>query len=144
LSVRENLTIASRTRGDAGTWSLGRVYDQFPILKERSNLKGNLLSGGEQQMLAICRALMTNPKLLMMDEPSEGLAPVIVRELSSIIGNLKESGLSLLLVEQNVSLALNLADYVYVVSKGKIVYESTPDELQRNEEVQHRHLGVAK
>ena len=146
LSVKENLTMAARNPGKPKTeaWTLDRVYSLFPILRERANLKGTLLSGGEQQMLTICRALMTNPDLLLMDEPSEGLAPIIVKEIGRIIGQLKSSGLSILLVEQNLSMALTLADYAYVVSKGTIVYESTPEELGKNKKVMNTYLGVSK
>ena len=108
LSVKENLIMAARTQGRPGEWTLDKVYERFPILKARSNLKGNLLSGGEQQMLATGRGLMTNPDLLLMDEPSEGLAPLVVREIRSIIAKLKEVGLSILLVEQNLPMALGV------------------------------------
>ena len=144
LSVRENLTMSARDTGKPGAWSLDRVYSLFPLLKERANLRGTLLSGGEQQMLTICRALMTNPDLLLLDEPSEGLAPIIVREVSRIISQLKESGFSILLVEQNLPMALALADYIYVISKGTIVHESTPEELEKDEEVKNTYLGVSK
>ena len=140
LSVRENLTMAARTRTRNGGWSLESVYAQFPILKDRATLKGNLLSGGEQQMLAIGRALMTNPDLLLMDEPSEGLAPKIVRTIGSIIGRLKEEGLSMLLVEQNLPMALRVADHAFIISKGEIVYESTPHELETNEDIKAKYL----
>jgi branched-chain amino acid transport system ATP-binding protein len=140
LSVKENLTMAARMRGKADGWSLDLVYTHFPLLKERENLKGSLLSGGEQQMLAIGRALMTNPDLLLMDEPSEGLAPLIVRNIGSIIKKLKEEGLSILLVEQNLPMALRVADYAYIISKGIIVYESTPHELEANEEIKAKYL----
>ena len=143
LSVEENLTVASRSASKDKGWTLDRVYSVFPILRERANYKGNLLSGGEQQMLCIARALMTNPDLLLMDEPSEGLAPIVVQEVGRIIGQLKQSGFSILLVEQNLAMALGLADYVYIISKGLIVYESTPQELKANEEVKARYLGVA-
>jgi len=143
LSVEENLTMAARGGGKPGTWTLDRVYSLFPILRARTKCKGNLLSGGEQQMLTIARALMTNPELLLMDEPSEGLAPIIVQEISQIIGQLKESGFSILLVEQNLPMALRLADYVYIVSKGAIVYQSTAEELSDNEEVKAKYLGAA-
>jgi branched-chain amino acid transport system ATP-binding protein len=142
LSVKENLTMAARGRGKAEAWSLDKVYSLFPVLKERANLRGNLISGGEQQMLTIGRALMTNPDLLLMDEPSEGLAPLIVQQLGNTINQLHKSGLSILLVEQNVHLALSVADYVYIVSKGMIVYESTPDGLKDNEEAQVTYLAV--
>jgi branched-chain amino acid transport system ATP-binding protein len=140
LSVKENLTMAARKKGRPGEWTLDKVYSQFPILEERSNLKGNLLSGGEQQMLAICRGLMTNPDLLLMDEPSEGLAPTIVREIGSIISHLKTKDLSILLVEQNLPMALGVSDYAFIISKGKIVYESSPNELEENEEIKVKYL----
>jgi branched-chain amino acid transport system ATP-binding protein len=140
LSAKENLTMAARAKGKASEWSLDRVYGHFPLLKERENLKGNLLSGGEQQMLAIGRALMTNPTLLLMDEPSEGLAPLIVRDIGSIIRQLKNEGFSILLVEQNLPMALGVADYAFIISKGKIVYESSADELEANEEVKAKYL----
>ncbi len=142
LSVEENLTMAARTREKAEAWSLDRVYPLFPILKERAKYKGNLLSGGEQQMLTIARALMTNPDLLLMDEPSEGLAPLIVQEVGRIISELKQSGFSILLVEQNLPMALGVADYVYLISNGAIVYQSTPKELRDNEEAKAKYLGV--
>ena len=141
LSVKENLTMAARNGSKDEAWTLDRVYSLFPILKERAKLYANLLSGGEQQMLSIGRALMTNPELLLMDEPSEGLAPLIVREISRVIDQLRGS-LSVLLAEQNLQMALGLADYVYVISKGTVIYESTPQELRNNEEVKSKHLGV--
>ena len=142
LSVEENLTIGERSGKNAGGWSLERVYSLFPRLKERARNKGNLLSGGEQQMLCIGRALLTNPELLLMDEPSEGLAPMIVREIGELVLKLKSDGLSVLLVEQNLSLALGVCDYVYVMSKGEIVYQSTPDELKNDKQKQNKYLGV--
>lgn len=142
LSVEENLTMAARGMRKSEGWSLDKVYSLFPILKERANYRGNLLSGGEQQMLAIGRALMTNPDLLLMDEPSEGLAPKILREIGHIISQLKEYGFSILLVEQSLPMALSLSDYVYILSKGQIVYQSTPEELRDNEEMKTKYLGA--
>ncbi len=139
LSVTENLLLGAR----AGAWTDGRVYDMFPRLKERAAQGGGTLSGGEQEMLAIGRALMTNARLLLLDEPSEGLAPLIVREIGRTFVRLKEEGLSILLVEQNVPLALRVADRVYVMSKGQIVYHGTPNELDANEEVKRRFLGIS-
>jgi branched-chain amino acid transport system ATP-binding protein len=143
LSVKENLTMAARGAGKADSWSLDEVYSLFPILKERSGCRGTLLSGGEQQMLAIGRALMTNPRLILMDEPSEGLAPLIVKEVGKIIYQLKGKGFSILLVEQNLPMALKVADYLYILSNGRIVYESTPDRLRSNDEVKAKYIGVA-
>jgi branched-chain amino acid transport system ATP-binding protein len=143
LSVYENLVMAARGGDQEGDWNLERVYNLFPILEKRAKFKGTLLSGGEQQMLTIARALMTNPSLLLMDEPSEGLAPLIVQEIEATISHLKKSRMSILLVEQNLYMALDLADYVYILSKGVIEYGSTPDELEANEEVKKTCLGVS-
>ena len=143
LTVTENLTMAARGAGKADSWSLAEVYALFPILRERSSCRGTLLSGGEQQMLAIGRALMTNPQLLLMDEPSEGLAPLIVREVGKIIYQLKKRRFSILLVEQNLAMALKVADYLYIMSNGKIVYDSTPEQLRSNDEIKAKYIGVA-
>ena len=143
LTVEENLTMSARNTGKSEAWSLERIYSLFPILKERAIYKGIHLSGGEQQMLTIGRALMTNPDLLLMDEPSEGLAPMIVREIGRIISQLKQYGFSILLVEQNLPMALSVSDYIYILSKGQIVYQSAPEELRHNEEVKAKHLGAA-
>jgi branched-chain amino acid transport system ATP-binding protein len=140
LSVRENLEVARR---GTGRWSLEQVYALFPRLQERAANRANKLSGGEQQMLAIGRALMSNPELLLLDEPTEGLAPLLVREVGRVIAELKRSGLSILLVEQNLALALSVADRVHVLSRGQIVHTGTPGELMGNEDVKTRYLGVA-
>jgi len=142
LSVEENLIMAARGGGKSGAWNLDKIYSFFPILKERAENRGNLLSGGEQQTLSIARALMTNADLLIMDEPSEGLAPLVLQKIGDITMRLKEDGFSILLVEQNLPMALKLADYVYIISKGVIVYESKPEELRNNEEVKAEYLGV--
>lgn len=141
LSVKENLEIVARASKREGAWGLDRIYEQFPILKERAGLSGNLLSGGEQQMLAIARALMSSPELLIMDEPSEGLAPMVVAQVGNIICELKGE-LTVFLAEQNFNMALNAADYVYVVSKGAVAWEGLPDDLRDNEEVKQKCLGV--
>jgi branched-chain amino acid transport system ATP-binding protein len=141
LSVEENLLVAQRSIDRHG-WSLDRVYALFPRLLERRNQRAKTLSGGEQQMLAIARGLMTNPDCLLMDEPSEGLAPIIIQGVWEAIGKLKEEGLSILLVEQNASLALKLVDYVHVMSKGQVVYSARPEELRANDEIKSTYLGI--
>ena len=141
LSVEENLRVAERNP-ERHSWNLGRVYGLFPRLRERHKQRAKTLSGGEQQMLAIGRALMTNPDCLIMDEPSEGLAPIIIQGVWEAIGRLKEEGLSILLVEQNASLALKLVDFVHVMSKGQVVYSARPEELVANEEIKARFLGI--
>ena len=139
LTVSENLTLGARP----GEWTLERIYTLFPRLGERALQPGGTLSGGEQQMLAIGRALMTNGRMLVLDEPSEGLAPIIVREIGRIVRGLKGGKLSILLVEQNYHLALQVADRVYVMNKGQIVWEGTPAGLEAAEDVKRRYLGVA-
>jgi branched-chain amino acid transport system ATP-binding protein len=141
LSVEENLTVARR-EGSGRHYTLERIYEIFPRLAERRRQRARTLSGGEQQMLAIGRGLMTNPDCLIMDEPSEGLAPLVIQHLWEIIGRLREEGLSILLVEQNAALALKLVDYVHVISKGKVVHSSGPQELWANEEVKSAYLGL--
>ena len=141
LTVQENIMLAARSPANGG-WTLARVLETFPPLAQRLKNRGSQLSGGEQQMLAIARALMTNPALLLLDEPSEGLAPLIVREIGRIVRQLRDEGLSILMVEQNLALALEVADRVYVMSKGRIVFGGTPGELGEQEEVRHRYLGV--
>jgi branched-chain amino acid transport system ATP-binding protein len=141
LTVRENLTFAARNAQNNG-WTLDRLLPLFPNLRDRMRNYGRQLSGGEQQMLAIARALMTNPKLLLLDEPSEGLAPLIVKEIGNIVKEVKKSGMSILLVEQNLSMALDVVDRVYVMSKGRIEYEGTPADLKTEKELMVQLLGV--
>ena len=141
LSVLENLRVGVRKQS-SGKWSEDRIFSLFPRLKERVHHKGNELSGGEQQMLAIARALMTNPNFLLMDEPTEGLAPLLVADIYETIKQLKEEGLSILLVEQNVPFALKITDYVHVLSKGAIVHSSPPDELWEREDIKTQYLGL--
>jgi branched-chain amino acid transport system ATP-binding protein len=139
LSVEENLKVAQAGNGG---WTLGRVYELFPRLEERRTQRAKTLSGGEQQMLAIARGLMTNPDCLIMDEPSEGLAPIIIQAVWQAVSKLKAQGLSILLVEQNAALALELVDHVHVMSKGRVVYSGTPQALWADDGVKSRYLGI--
>jgi branched-chain amino acid transport system ATP-binding protein len=140
LSVKECLQVSSRGRNHE--WSIDRILSLFPRLGERLRHLGSQLSGGEQQMLATGRALLGNPEVILMDEPTEGLAPVLVQDLGEIIRKLKGKGISIVLVEQDLAFALELADHVYIMSKGKMVYEAPPAELWANNEVKTRYLGV--
>ncbi len=143
LTVEENLTLGARAgSGAAEPWTLDRVYDLFSNLKERRRLRGGQLSGGEQQMLAVGRALLTNPRLLLMDEPSEGLAPVLVERMGQIIADLRGSGLSIFLVEQNYGLAVDSADRIYILSNGQVVWAGTAAELESSAQVRETHLGI--
>ena len=140
LTVRENLLVAFHKKSN--TWNLERVFDLFPRLKERPEQHAGSLSGGEQQMLAIGRALMGNPRVLLMDEPSEGLAPLIVAEVGRTIARLKAEGQSILLVEQNVKLAFSLADDAVILNTGRVAFAGTAAEVQANEALVTQHLGV--
>ncbi|ADI27015.1 ABC transporter ATP-binding protein [Geobacillus sp. C56-T3] len=136
LTVRENLMTTYRPV--EGGWTLENIYAMFPRLKERESSMGGDLSGGEQQMLSIGRALLTNPKVLLLDEPSEGLSPLMVREVAEIIRQLKQQGLTIFLVEQNLAMALELADFVYILNKGSVVFGGAPDELDAH--VKNKYL----
>lgn len=140
LTAEENLRIAFR--GGTGRWNLEKVYEVFPPLEKRKRSYGNELSGGEQQMLAIGRSLMTNPSLLLMDEPTEGLAPIYVEAVGKIIRDLQSSGLSILLVEQRAGFAIKYSDFIHIMSKGKIVHSATSEEIFNNTEVWERYLVV--
>ena len=141
LTVAENLEIAERKGSGGEQWDKQKVYDLFPALKEIDSRKGGHLSGGEQKMLAIGRALMTNPQFLLLDEPTEGLAPVLVKSLGERIQTLKEVGLTVLLAEQNVKFTLTLSDYGYIIDNGRICYQGPVDELIDNQEVK-RICGI--
>jgi len=142
LTVGDNLEISERSAGDDTTWTKDSVYDFFPALKHIDSRKASLLSGGEQQMLTIARALMLNPDFLLLDEPTEGLAPMIVEVLEERIGQLRDKGLTVLLAEQNQRVALKLSDRGYIIDNGVIRYHGSIDELKENEEVMKKYLLV--
>jgi len=141
LTVWENLDVASRGTGPGG-FTVERVFDLFPKLRELVDRQGGFLSGGEQQMLTIARTLMGNPELLLLDEPSEGLAPLVVEHLKEQIGRLKRDGLTILLAEQNVGFCLDLADRVYVLEKGQIRYHGGAREFREDESIRHQYLAL--
>ena len=143
LTVYENLVATASNRSQSeNPWNLDRVFDLFPRLPNRIHHMGNQLSGGEQQMLAIGRALMTNPKLLILDEATEGLAPLIRNEIWNCVGSLKSAGQSILLVDKNIDALTRIADRHYIIEKGKVVWKGTSSELQGDQDLQHRFLGV--
>ena len=140
LNVEENLVLAGLTAPKR--WPLDRIYEMFPRLRERRGSRGTDLSGGEQQMLAIARGLIRDPKILLLDEPFEGLAPIIVRDLLATCRTLAEAGQTILVVEQNISAAMTLADRIYILNNGHMVEELTAQSVRGQPEVLHRHLGV--
>ena len=145
LTVEETLTIAMRERPAGSTrpaWPIERAYDVFPRLRERRTQRSETLSGGEQQMLVTARALVSNPGLILLDEPTEGLSPRLVKELQGVLRTLHDDGVTLLIVEQRISFALALADRIYLMDKGKVALETTPDQLRGDTELRHRYLGV--
>ena len=143
LNVRENLVAtAANRRKDPTPWTIERIFSMFPQLEQRQTSMGNLLSGGEQQMLAIGRALMTNPKLLILDEATEGLAPLIRDEIWACLQRIRDDGVSILVVDKNVADLIKLANRHYVLEKGKVVWTGSSDELRSSEDVQHQYLGV--
>jgi branched-chain amino acid transport system ATP-binding protein len=145
LTVKENLDLGCWGRKDRGIQEdLGFIFALFPILKARANQQAETLSGGEQQMLAVARAILRRPKLLMLDEPSLGLAPLVAREVYNALLKISQAGTTILLVEQNAKLALSIATFGYIMETGRIVLEGTAEQLQENEDVQELYLGVGK
>jgi len=145
LPVRDNLGLPTSVLaggGPGGHWSLGRIYEMFPRLKERAGQMAGSLSGGEQSMLAFGRALMANPETILMDEPTEGLAPVIVAQIAEVVATLKASGVSILLVEQNAAFASRVADSIAILANGRIVWRGTPAQLEADDEVRRTWLGL--
>ncbi len=141
LTVAENLKLAQVTARKPG-WTLDHVYAKFPRLRERLTHKGDEISGGEKQMLAIARALVQDVSVLLLDEPTEGLAPLIVREVENVVREIKAAGITTLLVEQNLYSALAVADRCYIMAQGEIVFEGTPDDVRANDDVRRRYLHV--
>ena len=144
LSVRENLDVARKSPASPHTteWTVDRVYEIFPVLENLNNRKGGYLSGGEQQMLTVGRTLMGNPDLILLDEPSEGLAPLVVRDLATQIRRLKDEGITILLSEQNAKFAIALSDHAYILEKGQVRFAGTIEDLQENEEVRQQYLAL--
>ncbi|MDO8980427.1 MAG: ABC transporter ATP-binding protein [Afipia sp.] len=142
LTVTENLLLGEKSRGPAGRWSLREMFKLFPRLEERADVAGAVLSGGEQQMLTICRTLMGNPDLIMIDEPTEGLAPRMVELVGQLLRSIAERGVSILLVEQKLSIALEISHRLYVMGHGRIVFEGTPATLQAATAIKKEWLEV--
>jgi branched-chain amino acid transport system ATP-binding protein len=142
LTVRENLLLGMKNPRQPGRWTMEDVFRLFPPLGERAGQPGGTLSGGEQQMLTICRTLMGDPDLVMIDEPTEGLAPMLVRQVADLLVEIAGRGVAILLVEQKLTIALTISRRVYVMGHGRIVFEGTPDDLRRNEGVRKEWLEV--
>jgi branched-chain amino acid transport system ATP-binding protein len=142
LTVRQNLELGMKRARESGRWTMRDMFELFPLLEERADTPGGVLSGGEQQMLTICRTLMGDPDLIMVDEPTEGLAPQLVEQVAQLLQQLAARGIAILLVEQKLSIALDISHRIYVMGHGRIVFEGTPDDLRRNEAILREWLGV--
>ncbi len=142
LTLRQNLLLGQKSARQTGRWSLEDMYALFPNLRERADTPGGVLSGGEQQMLTMCRTLMGDPDLVMIDEPTEGLAPQLVETVAGLLSEMAGRGLSILLVEQKLTIALEISARVYVMGHGEVVYEGTPEELRANDSVRKEWLEV--
>lgn len=142
LTVRQNLILGMKSTKNAGRWSIEEMFELFPILGERADINGGVLSGGEQQMLCMCRTLMGDPDMIMIDEPTEGLAPKIVVQVASLLQEIADRGVAILLVEQKLSIALKISHRLYVMGHGSVVYEGTPDSLMKADDVRVEWLEV--
>jgi branched-chain amino acid transport system ATP-binding protein len=142
LTVRQNLQLGMKARSQKGRWSIDDMFGLFPVLRERANAPAGVMSGGEQQMLTLCRTLMGDPELVMIDEPTEGLAPKIVEQVARLFEEIRTRGVSILLVEQKLTIALKISKRLYVMGHGQIVFEGTPEELRANEPVRKEWLEV--
>ena len=142
LTVRQNLVLGMKSMASAGRWSIDEVFDMFPNLAERADVHGGVLSGGEQQMLCMCRTLMGDPDMIMIDEPTEGLAPKVVEQIASLLQEIASRGVSILLVEQKLTIALKISQRLYVMGHGKVVYEGTPESLLQAHDIRSEWLEV--
>jgi branched-chain amino acid transport system ATP-binding protein len=142
LTVRQNLLLGMKSRSHQGRWSLEDVFDRFAVLRERADAPAGVMSGGEQQMLTLCRTLMGDPELVMIDEPTEGLAPKIVEQVARLFEEIRRRGVAILLVEQKLTIALKISQRLYVMGHGQIVFEGTPEELRANDTVRREWLEV--
>ncbi len=142
LTVRQNLALGMKGRRESGRWSSAELFERFPSLAERADVSGGVLSGGEQQMLTLCRTLMGDPDLVMIDEPTEGLAPKVVEQVGSFLAEIQKRGVSVLLVEQKLDIALDISQRLYVMGHGRVVFEGTPADLRANEPVRKEWLEV--
>jgi branched-chain amino acid transport system ATP-binding protein len=142
MTVRQNLLLGMKKANQSGRWSIEDMFEMFPNLRERADNLGDVISGGEKQMLTICRTLMGDPELIMIDEPTEGLAPKLIEQVGKLLEKIAERGLSILLVEQKLTIALKISHRIYVMGHGKIVFEGTPADLRNNEEIRREWLEV--
>ena len=142
MTTLQNLLLGEKKRGQTGRWSLEDMYNMFPNLGERSHVQAGMISGGEQQMLTICRTLMGDPDLIMIDEPTEGLAPKLVEQVADLLKEIAGRGLSILLIEQKLAIAMEISNRVIVMGHGKLVFEGTPDELRANDKIRQEWLEV--
>ena len=142
MTTLQNLLLGEKKRGQTGRWSLEDMYNMFPNLGERSHVQAGMISGGEQQMLTICRTLMGDPDLIMIDEPTEGLAPKLVEQVADLLKEITGRGISILLIEQKLAIAMGISNRVIVMGHGKLVFEGTPDELRANDKIRQEWLEV--